>query len=269
MGIPLSFIGSLLFFGPADMTLNLGTMFGFFLLIGIVVDDAVVVGESIVAERERGKTGVDAAISGARAMVGPITIGVCTTVLAFLPFLFVTAGTYQIVSVFPYVAVFVLLVSLVEAFFILPAHLSHESPWSAPPLSGLQHWMRGRVDALRDGVVGPAVSWSIRHVWSTLALGALLVLASLVLVRMEFVRVIVLDEDKSSATHVQADIRLPAGSPFEATASAAERFVDAARSMNETLGGTAVHSISVVVGGMTPSRLDDAGGSPKKKSRSC
>ena len=262
VGIPLSFIGSLLFFGPADMTLNLGTMFGFFLLIGIVVDDAVVVGESIVAERERGKTGVDAAISGARAVVGPITIGVCTTVLAFLPFLFVTAGTYQIVSVFPWVAVFVLLVSLVEAFLILPAHLSHESPWSAPPLSDLQQWMRGRVDALRDGVVGPAVSWSIRHVWSTLALGALLVLASLALVRMEFVRVIVLDEDKSSATHVQADIRLPVGSPFEATASAAERFVDAARSMNETLGGTAVHSISVVVGGMTPSRLDDAGGSP-------
>ena len=87
VGIPLSFAGSLLFFGPADMTLNLGTMFGFFLLIGIVVDDAVVVGEAIVAERERGKTGVAAAISGARSMVGPITIGVCTTVLAFLPFL--------------------------------------------------------------------------------------------------------------------------------------------------------------------------------------
>ena len=110
-------------------------------------------------------------------------------------------------------AVFVLLVSLVEACFILPAHLSHESPWSAPPLSDLQRWMRGRVDALRDGVVGPAVSWSIRHVWSTLSLGALLVVASLLLVRMEFVRLIMLDEDKSSATHVQADIRLAVGSP--------------------------------------------------------
>ena len=78
------------------------------------------------------------------------------------------------------------------------------------------------------------------------------------LIRMELVRVIVLDEDKSSATHVQADIRLPAGTPFETTAAAAERFADAARGVNETLGGTAVHSISVVVGGMTPSRLDDA-----------
>ena len=71
VGIPLSFIGSLLFFGPADLTLNMGTIFGFFLMVGIVVDDAVVVGESIAAEREGGKRSLDAAISGARAVVGP------------------------------------------------------------------------------------------------------------------------------------------------------------------------------------------------------
>ena len=125
VGIPLSFVGSLLFFEAADLTLNLGTLFGFFLLVGIVVDDSVVVGESIAAERQRGKGALDAAISGARAMVGPLTIGAMTTVLAFLPFLFVTSPAYQIVNVFPYVAIFVLLVSLVAAFFILPAHLSH------------------------------------------------------------------------------------------------------------------------------------------------
>ena len=71
VGIPLSFIGALLFFGPADQSLNIGTLFGFFLLIGIVVDDAVVVGESIAAERERGLRGLDAAVSGAQAVVGP------------------------------------------------------------------------------------------------------------------------------------------------------------------------------------------------------
>ena len=71
VGIPLSFVGALIFFAPADMTLNMGTLFGLFLLIGIVVDDAVVVGESIAAERERGLSARDAAISGARAMVGP------------------------------------------------------------------------------------------------------------------------------------------------------------------------------------------------------
>ena len=149
VGIPLSFIGSLLFFAPADLTLNMGTIFGFFLMVGIVVDDAVVVGESIAAERERGKRSLDAAISGARAVVGPITVGVITTVLGFLPFLFITVTTYQIVNVFPWVAFFVLLVSLIEAFFILPAHLSHEKRWSVSPLSGLQ-------DRLRDWLDGRA-----------------------------------------------------------------------------------------------------------------
>ena len=79
VGIPLSFIGSLIFFGPAGLTLNMGTVFAFFLLIGIVVDDAVVVGESIAAERETGKSALDAAISGANAVFGPILVGVVTT----------------------------------------------------------------------------------------------------------------------------------------------------------------------------------------------
>ena len=163
-GIPLSFVGSLLFFGPADLTLNMGTIFGFFLMVGIVVDDAVVVGESIATERESGKSSLDAAISGARAVVGPITIGVLTTVLGFLPFLFITAGSYQIVNVFPYVALFVLAVSLVEAFFILPAHLSHEGRWSVSPLSDIQDRVRNWLDGVRDRSVVPAVSWSVRNI---------------------------------------------------------------------------------------------------------
>ena len=106
VGIPLSFVASLMFFEIAGLTLNMGTLFAFFLLIGIVVDDAVVVGESIAAERDQGKTAREAAISGAKIVVGPITVGVLTTVLALVPLLFVTAGNYQIVQVFPYVAFF-------------------------------------------------------------------------------------------------------------------------------------------------------------------
>ena len=171
VGIPLSVIASLLFFDVSNLTLNMGTMFAFFLLIGIVVVVAVVVGESIAAERERGKGALDAAISGARAVVGPITVGVLTTVLAFVPFLFVTAGNYQIVQVFPFVAFFVLFISLAEAFFILPAHLSHEGRWSLSPLREIQERVRGWVDELRDPAVVPVVSWSVRHVFLTFFFG--------------------------------------------------------------------------------------------------
>ena len=250
VGIPLSFVGSLLFFGLADLTLNIGTVFAFFLLVGIVVDDAVVVGESIAAERARGKDALAAAISGARAVVGPITVGVCTTIIALLPLLFFTAGAYQIVQVIPYVALFVLSVSLVEAFLILPAHLSHERSWSLPPLSDLQARVSGRLEFLRDSVVAPAVSWSIRHLWWTLAAGVLVVLVALLLLRTEVVRTIIINEGAYASGMVQADLHLPVGSPFRETLAAAERFVKAAEAINDQLEGTSIKSVSTVVGNL-------------------
>ena len=259
VGIPLSFIGSLIFFGPGDQTLNMGTLFAFFLLIGIVVDDAVVVGESIAAERERGKNALTAAISGATAMVGPLTVGVITTVIAFLPLLFVTSGYYQIVNVFPYVALFVLFVSLVEAFFILPAHLSHERRWSAPPLSDLQDWVRRWLEEVRDRIVAPAVSWSIRHIWLTLVFAVAVVLVSLLLLRSEAVRIVVFDRDLNAPESIQADIRLPVGTPFEDTRAVAERFASAVRAVNDELGGTSINGVSVLVGNLaSPRRMDRA-----------
>ena len=254
LGIPLSFIGSLIFFGPYDQTLNMGTLFAFFLLIGIVVDDAVVVGESIAAERERGLNGLAAAISGARAVVGPITVGVITTVIAFLPLLYVTSGYYQIVNVFPYVAMFVLLVSLVEAFFILPAHLSHERRWSAPPLSHVQERGREWLNGVRDRVVAPAVSWSIRHIWLTIVCAVLVVLVSLLLLRSETVRVVVFDRNLNAPESIQADLNLPVGTPFGDTHSVVERFVSAAQAVNDELDGTTFNAVSVLVGNHASTR---------------
>ena len=255
VGIPLSFVGSLIFFGPADLTLNMGTIFGFFLMVGIVVDDAVVVGESIAAERERGKGSLEASISGARAVVGPITVGVVTTVLGFLPFLFITATNYQIVNVFAYVAFFVLLVSLIEAFFILPAHLSHERRWSASPLSDVQDALRAWLDGVRDRVVVPAVSWSVRNITLTLAFAALVVVASVLLLRSETIRIIILDKNANISGNVQADLQLPVGAPFAATLASAERFVGAGHAMNEQLGGTAIRAISIVAGNVASTGL--------------
>ena len=248
VGIPLSFVGSLMFFEASDLTLNMGTMFAFFLLIGIVVDDAVVVGESIAAERERGKPAREAAVSGARAVVGPITVGVLTTVLAFVPLLFVTTGSYQIVQVFPYVAFFVLFISLVEAFCILPAHLSHEGRWSHSPLRDVQQRVSGWLDELRDAIVVPAVSWAVRHVYLTFLFGILFVLAALWLLRAEIVRVVVLDSAANVGRTIQADLELPIGAPFEASAAAGRRFVRAARAINDQMAGTPIDSISLIVG---------------------
>ena len=255
VGIPFSFIGSLLFFGAADLTLNMATLIGFFLMVGLVVDDALVVGESIAAERDRGRRGAEAAAAGARAVVGPITIGACTTLLAFVPFLFVTATVTQLVSVFPYVALFVLSVSLIEAFFILPAHLSHEGRWSLEPLRTVQDRVCTWIDDIRDRTVVPAVSWSVRHGSSTLAGGGALVLLSLLLVGSEAVRVIVFDAEMNPPENVQVDLRLPAGTPFGTTLAAAEQVVDAAHAMNEQLPGESISAVSIVAGDVLSPRL--------------
>ena len=259
IGIPLSFIGSLIFFGAADMTLNIGTIFAFFLLIGIVVDDSVVVGESIAAESKSGKSPADAAVSGARAMVGPITVGAATTLLAFAPLLFVTSGGYQLTTVFPYVALFVLAVSLVESFFVLPAHLSHDRPWSLSPLSDIQRRVDGLIDRARDSVVAPSVARAVQHPWLTLGIGAVVVLVGVLLLRSDNVRVVIIDQDALASDSIQADLHLPAGTPFEQTLAAAERFAAAARSINDQLDGTSIRSVAVTAGNLTQIRTADIG----------
>ena len=259
LGIPLSFLGSLIFFGMSGLTLNLGTIFAFFLMVGIVVDDAVVVGDSIAAEREGGKEALEAAVSGARAMVGPITIGAVTTLLAFIPLLFVTPPRLQIVNVFPYVALFVLTVSLIEAFFILPAHLSHPKRWGLPPLSDIQHRAHVGLQTIRDMVVVPAVSWSIHRVWFAPVLGTLLVLFALLLLRADVVRIVYFDEVLNASEDIQADLTLPVGTPFEVTLAAAERFSDAALAVNDQSEGTSVEAVSIVAGNILSLRTAEAG----------
>ena len=259
LGIPLSFLGSLIFFGMSGLTLNLGTIFAFFLMVGIVVDDAVVVGDSIAAERESGKEPLEAAVSGARAMVGPITIGAVTTMLAFIPLLFITPPRLQIVNVFPYVALFVLTVSLIEAFFILPAHLSHPGRWSLPPLSDIQRRAHARLRTIRDMVVVPAVSWSVRRTWLAPVLGIVLVLFALVLLRADVVRIVYFDEVLNASENIQADLTLPVGTPFEVTLAAAERFSDAALAVNEQGEGTSVESVSIIAGNVLSRRTAAAG----------
>ena len=257
-GIPLAFVGSLIFFAPADMTLNMGTLFAFFLMVGIVVDDAVVVGESIATERSGGGSALTAAISGARAVVGPLVVGAVTTLIALVPFLFITEGVWQLVRVIPFVALFVLAISLVEAFFILPAHLSHDRAWSLPPLSDFRGAVSAWLDGIRDSVVSGTVSWSVRHVWTALAIGAVVVACAVLLLRFEAVPV-VFGEGRASVTNtVQVELRLPAGSPFETTLAAAERFRDAAQSVNDDLEGTSIRSVSIVVGRIVSTQPGDA-----------
>jgi len=154
-GMFTSFIGTLLFLPLLGVSINMISMFAFLVALGIVVDDAIVVGENVYEYRERGMSPMDAAINGVRDMAVPVTFGVITNCVAFAPLLFVPGEFGLIWSTVPLVVITVFAISLLEALFILPAHLGHTSKKDANVVARFVHerqqafsaWIRGRIEA--------------------------------------------------------------------------------------------------------------------------
>ena len=125
LGIGVTFIGAIFLLDIAGSSINMFSLFGFILALGLVVDDAIVVGESVYARRESGRTGLGAAISGARRVTVPVIFAVLTTVAAFSPLFAIGGVIGKILADIPLVVVAVLFLSLIECLLILPSHLSH------------------------------------------------------------------------------------------------------------------------------------------------
>ncbi|MDE0423155.1 MAG: efflux RND transporter permease subunit [Gammaproteobacteria bacterium] len=250
VGLPVSFLGAVVLFPAFDLTFNLATIFAMITMIGIVVDDAVVVGESVATERERGLMGAEAAIAGAQRVFWPVAVGVATTLLAFAPLLFTYGVLGQFLSVFPIVAVLVLGVSLLEAFLILPSHLAHGGDWSRWPLAAVQARVREAIEALRDRVAVPAVAMATRHPVAAVLVAAALVVVSGALVLGGVVRAG--DVAALGTGRVEAAITYPVGTPLEVARVGARQLEEAARRSNEQLDGSPIASVATVVGHHPP-----------------
>ena len=125
LGIPISFMGTLLLMPAMDVSINMITLFAFIVVLGIVVDDAIVVGEHIFHQVETGKEGIRAAVDGTLNMTVPVVFAVLTTIAAFAPLLFVPGPMGKVFRNLPLIVIPTLMFSLIECLFILPAHLSH------------------------------------------------------------------------------------------------------------------------------------------------
>ena len=258
MGVPISFLGAVIFFAPFNVNINMISLFGLIIVLGLVVDDAVVVGENIISEQEQGGPGNASTLRGVRGVFGPVLIGVLTTMAAFAPLLFITGTFGQILGSVPIVVILVLTMSLLEVFLILPAHLSHGRPWSRGTLKVFQDGVAARVTAFRDKLVVPAVKAAVSHSYLTLIGGiAMLFLAGL-LVSSGAVRFIFFPELESNS--IRANLEFPVGTPFNTTKAAAERIVDAAYSVNEEVGGTSFQAVSVTIGGRSSTGGGPGGG---------
>ena len=251
MGIPISFLGSLVFFDATGMSVNVLTMFAFFVVTGIVVDDAVVVGESIARQRELGLSGAAASIAGVRAVAGPVTAGALTTAVMFFALYPLDDAWGQLVAVMPVVIGLVLAVSLIEAFCILPGHLAATAPWSRSPLAELQTSMRVKLDEFVHGKLVRAIALAVRFPYVTVLAVVASVAVAAGLVATNIVSYVGFPSN-FAADRYQAVLTMPPGTRFEATEAAARHVAEAARVANEAAGGTAVQSIALLVGWHRP-----------------
>ena len=246
MGIPISFFGAFLFLDFFGVTLNMISMFALIIVLGIVVDDAIVVGENIGSEQQKGLRGSQAAIAGVKGVFSPVFVGVLTTMAAFAPLMFLTGTFGQILSVLPIVVITVLAISLVEVFFILPAHLSHTGRWSAYPLDTIQDLISRKIQWFRDNIVTAAVRLVVRHRYISLVYGIGFLGVAMALIVNGAVRIEFFPQIETDQVDIHLDF--PVGTPFDVTESAIRRIEDAVHEVNDTVGGTAIRAVTMTAG---------------------
>ncbi|HSR53093.1 MAG TPA: efflux RND transporter permease subunit [Acidobacteriota bacterium] len=236
LGIPMSFMGTLWLMPGLDVTINLMSLFAFIVVLGILVDDAIVVGEGVFSRQEDGEPGVQASIAGAQAVSTPVIFGVLTTVAAFSPLIFVEGTMGKVMAVIPLIVVPSLLFSLVESLLVLPAHLSHFKPprkdESKPP-GRLKRALLGFQNAFAEGlkwwtrkVYAPSLEFAIRWRYLTLSVGVATLVITVGLVAGGRIKFIFLPEVE--ADNVAAFLIMPQGTPTETTAAAVRRLEQSA-----------------------------------------
>lgn len=206
IGIPVVFMGSLVIFANVGITLNVMALTGFIIVLGMVVDDAVVVSERIVALRVRGLSAVEAAVAGTVEMARPVTAAALTTVLAFLPMTAVGGLPGKIVWQIPAVVVMCLAFSLIESFCILPSHMSRVTT--------------NATVAKRDFVLRleqsyrRALIWILKH-RSLVVLVAMSLLVFIFTVIRPMIPFVLIPQDDADALFVK--VTAPIGTPLEQT----------------------------------------------------
>lgn len=173
IGIPISFMGALAIMPEIGMSLNLISLFAFILVLGIVVDDAIVTGENIYTHLKRAESGMKAAITGAQEVAVPVTFGLLTTLAAFLPLLFLEGRRGPMFAQIPMVVIPVLLFSWIESKLILPAHLSHIKIREHQKTGLWTRFQQKFADGLEKAILvfyRPLLTQAVKHRYLTFAL---------------------------------------------------------------------------------------------------
>jgi len=252
LGIPISVLGACAVLWQFDQTLNMLSMFAFLIALGIVVDDAIVIGENIYAHRELGKPFVQAAVDGTVEVIPSVATSIATTVFAFMPMFFVSGVMGKFFAVLPMAVIAMLVISLVESMFILPCHLAHGKKEPFFLTAGLNRVTNRFLDFFIFRIYTPMVRFSVTNPAITVSTAVTIVLLSVTLVRNGTVPSVFFP--KLDAPEVVANVIFPDGTPSRITEAATLKIEKAIQQVNEnhsTDAGPLVRVVHRLVGSVT------------------
>lgn len=232
VGIPVSFLGTLYVVDQFDMSLNMITMFSLIMALGIIVDDAIVIGENIYAHFVRGTPAVEAAVRGTQEVGLGVLASMLTTVAVFMPLIAMQGEIGKVLRVMPIGVITALAVSLAEAFLVLPNHLRHSLDKASKRPTRARAAIDRFVQWLTEDVYGPMLDWSVKRPLIPLAgMVTLLLIALGILLggRLKFQLFPELDGD-----FLVAELELPAGTDPAITKGIVDRI---GKALDEVEGG--------------------------------
>jgi multidrug efflux pump subunit AcrB len=232
MGIPISLAGALAVMAVCGASINMISMFGMIMVLGLIVDDAIVVGESIYHHRLTGSGPMDAAVRGTAEVAFPVIAAVLTTIIAFLPLFFIPGIMGKFIRVMPVPVVASLAISMVECLFILPVHLRHLPRPDAPPklvISKRVERLRAKLNSgltwFVEDVYGRAMRKILPNRYLAVSIAIAVVFAIAGVIKGGLIKFSLLPA--SDDDFIQAKIELPAGTPASETLAVARRITDA------------------------------------------
>lgn len=239
LGIPISFLGAMLILSPAGASINMVSMFAFIISLGIVVDDAIVVGENVYTMRQQGMSWMEAACEGAKRIAMPVTFSVLTNIVAFMPMFFIPGVMGKIFKIIPLVVVSVFFISLVESLFVLPAHLGHGSERKPGKLMSFilrnQQKISGGLLRFVQNVYRPFLDRAVNWRYLTVAIGMACLVVSFAYIKSGRLGFTLFPKIESDYAYLTVD--LPYGTSKEVTLRVQDKAVAAAEKVADANGG--------------------------------
>jgi len=252
-GIPISFMGAFLILDFFGASINMLSLFGFIMTLGILVDDAIIIGENVYTHYKTGKSARDSVIDSISQIGAPVVMAVTTTIVAFTPLMHIEGIMGKFIYIMPQAVICILAISLVEAFLILPAHLAHTlTPpkkkksliyricffwlaWLKKDILEGHKWIRDRVEKALNifiySLYTPVLKYCVKNRYFTLAIGFGILIVSIGVLAGGHVPFVFFP--KTDSNWIISEIIYPLGTPFEATEKAIKKIEKGAVDLND------------------------------------